>query len=136
MVNEKNYRVIEILNSKEVLIDYGLKHNAKLKQKVLIYVPSGTVKDPDNEMDLKPFEVVKDELEIVYVLKEYSICRKLKRDLNPLIDSMSSILNPLTAIKIQAEELNVDKSQITNRKWKSNEPIRKGDKVMIVDSQI
>ncbi|NLJ70968.1 MAG: hypothetical protein GX328_05850 [Clostridiaceae bacterium] len=127
----KGYKVIEIMNEKEILINYGYVDGAQKGDKVAIYIIGEPVTDPESGNSLGTFDAIKDELEIVSALEKFSVCRKY-RSVSPLIKSFSAIMNPLTATKTESIPLDVNKEQISGREWKVEPTINLNDLVMII----
>lgn len=127
----KHYKVIEIMNKKELIINYGSSYGANKGDRVRVYSIGEDVLDPNTKNVLGTLDIIKDELEIYIVYKNFSICRKLSRSkYNPILNPMAN----LTKTEIKSLNLNVDESYITNRNIPSNPPpIKVGDSVLILD---
>lgn len=121
------YKVIKLLNEKEILINYGSKQGAKENQKVRIYELGETIVDPDTNEPLGTLDIIKDDLEIYRTYPNFSICRKLK-------NKITNALNPLSNFSITSvisEDLNLDKHE-NYKKHLKNTAIKIGDNVDIL----
>lgn len=122
------FKVIEIMNEKELIINYGSNDGANIGDDIRIYSVGEEILDPDTKVSLGTLDIIKDELEIVTVYEKFSICKKLLRT------NLGSILNPLVnRTTVESVELNVDKSDVSGRKSYNNpSPIKVGDSVIIL----
>lgn len=127
MSNE--YKVIEIMNEKELIVNYGSKHGAEVGDDLRVYSIGEEVLDPETKASLGTLDIIKDELEVVIVYEKFSICKKIKRI------NFNTIVNPLaTRTQVESVEINIDKSQISGRKsnnYKSQ--IQVGDSVVVLE---
>ncbi len=123
------YRVIEILNDKELLVNYGSDNGASVGDTVRIFSVGEVVIDPDTKASLGTLDIIKGELEISTVYEKFSICKKFKKG------NISPILNPLAyRSTLESVELNIDKSEISGRKFpkESSTIIKVGDSVTVL----
>lgn len=119
------YKVIRIVDDKTIMINYGLYDKAKKGQKVRVFQKGEDIFD--NSIWLGTLDIIKEDLEIVAVYDAFSLCQKIVYEQpNPyqLLVSSQNIN--------KVEKLNVDKSEIENLKYKSDEPIKNGDLVKIL----
>ena len=119
------YKVIRIVDDKTIMINYGLYDKAKKGQKVKVFQKGEDIFD--NSIWLGTLDIIKEDLEIVAVYDAFSLCQKIVYEQpNPyqLLVSSQNIN--------KVEKLNVDKSEIENLKYKSDEPIKNGDLVKIL----
>lgn len=126
-MEDKKYRVIRLLNEKEILINYGSKQGAKENQKVRVYELGETIIDPKTKQNLGTLDIIKDDLEIYRTYPYFSICRKLK-------SKISNALNPLTDFAITSvisENLNLEKHENYKKHLKKTS-IKIGDSVDIL----
>jgi hypothetical protein len=124
----KEYRVIEILNDKELIINYGLDDGAKKGNKVRIYSKGSEVIDPLNNKVLGTLDNIKDELEVFIVYDRFSVCRKVVR-------RQSNFLNPLSGLditKTEFEPINVNRTQATKKKVIIGGTIEVGDSAKLI----
>lgn len=119
------YRVIKIVDDKTIMINYGLYDKAKKGQKVRVFQKGEDIFD--NNICLGTLDIIKEDLEIIAVYDAFSLCQKIvSEQANPYQLFVSSQnIN-------KVEKLNVDKSEIENLKYKSDEPIKNGDLVKIL----
>lgn len=120
---EKTYKVIEILNKKELLINYGENDGAKKGQHIRISDRGESVKDPETGEELGTLDVIKGTLEIYAVYPEFSICRDITRYERELLHG----LGLKTKTETVYHPLNVEDGDITNRWPKPIPPIKVGD---------
>lgn len=129
--------VIKILNQYAVLIDYGSKDGAVKGDKVRIFVKGNEIYNNKNEF-LGTLDIIKDELEITTVYEHFSICEKIKRtsktiQRNPFeIQGLSALIKKSETTSIEKMPLNVKKEDFANDIFQTDEPIKKGDLVMIL----
>lgn len=124
------YKVIEIMNEKELIVNYGSNDGAEVEDVIRIYSIGEEVIDPETNIVIGTLDIIKDELEVYIIYKNFSICRKLVRT------SHNPILSPLANIsrtKVESMVINIDNSDITGRKLPNNPPpIKVGDSVIVL----
>nr|DAK45281.1 MAG TPA: Flagellar assembly protein T, C-terminal domain [Caudoviricetes sp.] len=123
----KDYKVIDIINKFNIIINYGSNDGAFEGQEVRISTIGDEIFDLDGK-SLGNIEIIKDELEITRVYENFSICKKIVvSELNPF--------QPIPIIKKQkkALELNVDEKDFSNIKYQDKSPIKKGDSIKILN---
>ena len=123
--------VINIMNNKNIIIDYGISQGAKRGQKVRVILEGEKIFNLDN-IEIGTLDRIKETLEIVEIYDNFSICQKIISTL-PLYSFAQLDLSQ--EIK-KVQELNVDTEDITNLTFPSEQPIRKGDMVEILDWQL
>jgi len=123
------YKVIEIMNSTEIIINYGLSDGASPGDKLRIIDRGESVIDSDTMEDLGTIDIIKATVEVAIPYEKFSICRKYRI-------SNVDLLNPLSKFVFESkvpQELNVNSTQITNREIPEGSPISKGDLAMLLD---
>lgn len=122
------YKVIKILNEKEIAIDYGRKDNARIGQEIIIYEEKGPEITYNNKNYGNLYKI-KDHLEIVEIYEKFSICQKIIIEKINVLDTLT--FNKNREYK-KATALNVKKID-EKTTYKSYEPIKLGDHVQIID---
>ena len=127
-----SYRVIEIMDKKNIIINYGYRNGAKKGDEVRVIEVGEEVIDPVKNESIGTLDLIKVTAKIIKVYDNFSICADVQ-------DSVNTILNPLTQfsqVLVNTErtynEMNVLEEQITNRKFPRVTPIKVGDLVEIV----
>jgi len=125
---EKNtFRVIEIVNDKKILINYGSKHGIKEGDKVQIYSIGRKVVDPLSKQSLGTWDLIKDTLTVMQAFESFSVCSKeVTRNIFMPIPTLNT-LSTLSSTSI--DSLDVDKNEITNDDVKGDRIIKVGDLV-------
>ena len=125
--NKKEYKVINIINKFNIIINYGSNDGAYEGQEVRISTTGDEILDLDGK-SLGNIEIIKEELEITRVYDNFSICKKIRiNEINPF--------QPISLVKKErrAVELNVKEEDFSNIKYQDTTPIKKGDNVKILD---
>lgn len=125
--NKKEYKVINIINKFNIIINYGSNDGAYEGQEVRISTTGDEILDLDGKF-LGNIEIIKEELEITRVYDNFSICKKIRiNEINPF--------QPISLVKKErrAVELNVKEEDFSNIKYQDMTPIKKGDNVKILD---
>lgn len=125
--NKKEYKVINIINKFNIIINYGSNDGAYEGQEVRISTTGDEILDLDGK-SLGNIEIIKEELEITRVYDNFSICKKIRiNEINPF--------QPISLVKKErrAVELNVKEEDFSNIKYQDMTPIKKGDNVKILD---
>lgn len=125
----ENYRVIDILNNKTILINYGYDHGAAVNDKIRILAKGPEVKDPFTNETLGSLDAIKENLSIVTTYSNFSLCQKIQTV------TKSPFVNPLAGFQTTFDEivsLNVDKESISDKKIPTDKTIRIGDLVEII----
>ncbi len=123
---DDTFKVIEILNDREILINYGSNDGCFLGEKVNIIEKGLPVRDPDTGEYLGTLDLIKDTLEICIVYDKFSLCRKVKRTIINLTS-----LEDFESTSISYEKIDVDDSEITYRTLPTPTKITVGDLVKI-----
>lgn len=125
---KKEYKVIEILNKKELLINYGSNDGAVEGTKLIISTSGPEVIDPETKEVLGTLDIIKEKLEIYTVYPNFSICRNTSYEQRDLFAPFNSKLQTV----IVSHELNVSDKDISGR-WPINvPPVKIGDIVKII----
>lgn len=126
-MTESNYKVIEILNSKELIINYGSNQGAKAGDKIRIIKKGEEIIDPDTKENLGTLDIIKGELEVFQAYKKFSICRDITYE-------ERNIFNPIGITRKHPiySKLNVDEKDFTNRIPDTIPSIKVGDEVIIL----
>ncbi len=125
------YRVIEIVDEKTILVNYGTFNGAKRGDKVIIYRNGREVFDPETNESLGTWDIVKAHVTVVEAFEKFSVCKDER--VTP-----SSVLNPLATLDLFAstttyETLPVNKEQITKDINPSDVIISVGDSVRVLN---
>lgn len=125
-MTETQYKVIEILNSKELMINYGSSQGAKKGREVRISIKGEPVIDPDTKEQIGTLDIIKGELEIYQTYPNFSICRNVQyKDRNILY-------SPFVRSETIYNSLNVESEDMTYRLPANVPPIKVGDKVELI----
>ncbi|MDY4128669.1 hypothetical protein [Peptostreptococcus porci] len=123
---ENIYKVIEILNTQELLINYGSNDGAYTGEKIYVIEKGDIVFDPDTQEVLGTLDAIKDSLEVYTVYERFSLCKKVNRS---IIDLSSLADTPGTFITF--DDINIDYNNISYRQIPSPTKIKVGDLVKI-----
>lgn len=124
--DHEDYKVIDIINKFNIIINYGSNDGAFEGQEIRISTVGDEIFDLDGK-SLGNIEIIKDELEITKVYDNFYICKKMiVNEINPF--------QPITLIRKEkkAVELNVEEKDFSNIKYLDKSPIKKGDCVKIL----
>ena len=124
--DHEDYKVIDIINKFNIIINYGSNDGAFEGQEIRISTVGDEIFDLDGK-SLGNIEIIKDELEITKVYDNFSICKKMiVNEINPF--------QPITLIRKEkkAVELNVEEKDFSNIKYLDRSPIKKGDCIKIL----
>lgn len=133
------YEVIDIIDKFSILINYGEEQGAKKGDKTRIIIEGREIYDT-RENFLGTLDIIKDELEIVTVYNNFSICKKFKKKTRKNPYEIPDLKTSLLAIYgrqkeeeyIEVVPLHVDEKDFTNDKLFTKEPIKKGDLVKVI----
>ena len=123
------YKVLEILNTKEIIINYGFENGAQKGDKLRI-VETGEPIIVDGK-DYGTYDAIKAEVSVSVVYEKFSVCKSvITVSFSPLTEIIASTITRSTTTT--DEPLNVDRSLISNRKLPAITPIKVGDRVVIL----
>lgn len=125
-MTRSNYKVIEILNSKELIINYGSSQGAKKGKEVRISIKGEPVIDPETKEQIGTLDIIKGELEIYQTYPNFSICRSVQRRDRNILGS------PFIKSEIFYDSLNVNNEDMTHRLPANVPPIKVGDKIELL----
>lgn len=117
------YKVIEIISPKELLVSYGYENGAQKGDRLRI-LEKGDPIIIDNK-NYGTYDAVKDEVTIHIAYEKFSLCKS------------ATVINfaPLTGLLVastSSHSLNVDTSSLSNRKLPAITPIKVGDPVEVL----
>lgn len=125
-MTDKQYKVIEILNSKELIINYGSSQGARIGRKIRISIKGEAVIDPDTKKEIGTLDIIKGDLEIYQTYPNFSICRNIQyKDRNILA-------SPFLRSEKYYSNLNVESKDMTHRMPANVPPIKVGDIIEFV----
>lgn len=124
----KEIYVVEIMNKKQVIINYGIDDGAKVKQKVRILERGATIYGKGHT-SLGTLDSVKEELEITSTFPRFSVCEKIVYDV-PIASALSGII--LNSSNKESLDINVNEEQISNHFFPNITPIQLYDSVEII----
>lgn len=117
------YKVIEIVDSYHIIINYGTLDNAKKGDCLRIYEPGEPVTDLETGESLGVLDLIKETVEVVTVYERFSICQKITRTKMPMMGSLSQWVHTSES----THELNINEGQVSNRTITGNPIISVGD---------
>ncbi|CAM3109068.1 hypothetical protein [Streptobacillus ratti] len=124
------YKVIKILNEKEIVIDYGEENGALKEEKIIIFEPG--IEIIYKNKNYGEMYKIKEKLEIVEVYQQFSICQKITIEESSYNILFHNPLNRVRKIK-KIKEINVgDVPNLEKTTYRSYEPVKLGDKVKII----
>ena len=128
-MNNKEYIVVEIVNNRELIVNYGIKDGAAMGDKVRIYEVGPTILHPETKEELGTYDFIKDYLEVTLCFDYFSICKKIIRKEKNNFLAISALTGGTTR---EVGEISVDENDFTNRKKDFSHIIKPGDKVKII----
>lgn len=139
-MNKKEFKVVKILDEYNLIINAGRGHGIELNDEFQILDKKGSkVVDPDTNEVIGRLDLVKATVEVTELHEKMCICssRKVINNNSPFANM--ALASPLTSISeaitpTEQEKLNVDLTQITGGKRKSNRKIKIGDTVKLLKS--
>lgn len=126
-MTKSKYKVIEIVNSKELIINYGINQGAKAGDKIRIIEKGEEIIDPDTKENLGTLDIIKGELEVFQAFKRFSICMDITYEERDLFNPIG-----VTRKRPIYNKLNVDQKDFTNRIPSTIPSIKVGDEVIIL----
>lgn len=128
-MENRNYRVIEILSDNSILINYGRDHGANENDQVRVISIGPEIIDPETKENLGTLDTVKADLTIVTAYNKFSLCQDIEEvTKNTLVNPLSQFQTTYTKVKI----INVNEKSISNIKPPNDYKINIGDKVEIL----
>lgn len=116
--------VVRIISDKEIIIDVG-EDDLTIGDEIQIYSPSDEIFDLDGD-SLGIYEQVKETLEVTYTSMKYSICKKISRITQNVLDPMGDIF---TTTVVREETIKVESKSIKPMTNIEDPIIRIGDPV-------
>lgn len=129
MMSQYNIRVIEIIDEYSIIINYGIDDGASEGDKIRIISIGPEVIDPETEELLGTLDFIKDVLTITTAYDKFSLCKKIETTTTNVLSSPLTQFNKITK---EAKSINVDKKNISNKKFSNDKIIKIGDKVEIL----
>ena len=122
------FHVVEIADEYTLLINYGLKDNAKRGDVLRIYTPGDEICDPITGSVIGTLDIIKAEVKVITAYENFSICQKTGFNSPPL--------SPLAALaqKVSAEKLPVEPGEVMHRNGPEASPIHVGDPVKVISA--
>src|SRR5699024_13033 len=136
-MENKEFKIVKILDEYNVVINAGLSHGLKQGDQFQILDKEGSdVIDPDTQEVIGTLDLIKATVEVTELQEKMCICSS-RHTIKPnsLLSStaLSVGINSITdSLKFsEQEKLNVDLTQVTGGKRKSNKKIQLGDVVRL-----
>ena len=123
MSKDAIFRVIEILDNKHILINYGLQNGAQEGSILRIFEEGEDVIDPKTNTSLGTLDFVKAEVEVVIPYDRFSLCEKIYRTQVNFLDPVSGLMTTRRAVA----KLDINNDEATGRKITGNPTISVGD---------
>jgi len=130
-MSEDNFRVIEILDEYSILINYGRTEGASEGDRIRIISKGPEIIDPVTNEILGTLDSIKSSLTLATVYDKFSLCQKI------VTTTKSILVNPLSQFQTTSktiESINIDKSQISDKKLPGDNKIKIGDLVEILNN--
>lgn len=108
----KEYKVIEIIDAYNLIINYGLERNAKQGDRLRIVDRGEEVKDPDTGEILGTLDAIKAVVSVKNAYNKFSVCHKIKTPDLPILSPLASAMRNLSV----EETLPVNSDEATYRK--------------------
>ena len=127
------YRVINIMNNYQIIIDYGMANGAVTGDSIRIIKQGAEVVVPENDDKiLGTLDLVKETLEVTIPYEKFSVCEKVKRTTYSVLSPLTNMASGFERKEVHSVKLAVNESQISNLKFPEIEPIQVGDIVEVV----
>lgn len=117
------YNVIKIIDEYTIMINAGYKQNISVGDEIRVYSEGEDIFDIDGKK-LGIVEIIKDELEVVEIFENFSVCQKIKISEKNVLQPVNFIIRKKSNCK-----LNVVKEEISNIDYRDKKPIKIGDLV-------
>ena len=120
--------VIEIPDSKSIIINAGKNQHISLNDKIIVYEEGPEIVDSKTRNIIGRKDFIKAELSVVEIYDNFSVCQMIKTEKNGGIYSMASIMNGVE--KNYAADLPLKGNEIKNWKIQNklisiNDPVKK-----------
>lgn len=127
----KKAYVINIMNEKNIIIDYGYDSGAKIGDKVRIIEQGEPITNLKGQK-IGTLDLIKENVEIVEAYPSFSVCQKIiEKSIPSIFGSALSQIN-LSNTERSVEPMDVYPNDITNLSFPKLTPIKKGDIVEIL----
>lgn len=124
----REYKIIEIIDERTLIIDYGINEGAKIDDELIIVEKGDEIFNNDKSLGF--IYMPKDNVSVLKAFEKFSICRKKEKTKN-VISSLMGYKYSLNLEQKEEDNLKLaNGEQMTNRKYETNEGIRVGDIVL------
>ncbi len=127
MSKDAIFRVIEILDPTRILINGGSNQGLSDGDTLEIFETGGSVVDPQTGENLGTLDFIKDQVEVVTLYENFSLCKKIVRTKSNIFTPFNEYVTTTSHVA----SLKVNEEQITNRKISGNPVISVGDELRI-----
>ncbi len=122
------YKVIELINANELLINYGFADGAKKGDRLRI-IETGEPVIYDGK-DYGTYDAIKADVVVHTAYEHFSLCKgTIELSFSPLTELLAASIG---TGKSSPDYLNADKTQFSNRKLPEITPIKVGDPVIVL----
>jgi hypothetical protein len=126
------FKVIEIINSKEIIVDYGFADGAKVGDVVRILQIGRDIIDEERGVLLGTLDAIKDEVTVCTIYEQFSLCKKVQIIRSSHLDPFANISDAFITTKKEFKDIHVDQSLSTNLTVPLPDPIKVGDKAIVI----
>ena len=138
MMKNRDFKIVKILDEYNVVINAGLNNDVKQNDKFQILDKKGSqVVDPDTNEVIGQIDLIKATVEVSDLHEKMCVCASqthsyYKDNVLSSIKGIQSITDSM--FTAEQERLNVDLTQVTGGKRKSNAKIQIGDTARLIKS--
>lgn len=132
MGTKKEYKVVEIIDTFTVLVNYGTIDNAKKGDEIQILKKGEDIIDPDTRQVIGTLDMPKDIVTVFITYEKFSICKKIIKNYSGILSPLSSLSSITGSTSMESVPLKVNTKQITNKQYETDEPIKVGDLAVIL----
>jgi len=126
------YKVIEIINGKEIIINYGSEDGANVGDRIRVVQIGRDIVDEEHGVLLGTLDAIKDEVTVYTVYEQFSMCRKIQITRTSFLDPFANLSDSFVTTKEEFIDIQVDTSLSTNKTVPIPDPIRVGDKALVI----
>lgn len=137
-MKKMEFKIVKILDEYNIVINAGISHNIEQGDRFQILdKESSVVKDPDTNVVIGTLDLIKATLIVTELHDNMCICSSESTiNKNMLKSDINAISNNFNFSFSEQERLNVDLSQVTGGKRKSNKKIQLGDTARLLNSKV
>lgn len=127
------YRVIKIMDSYTILINYGFSKHAQAGDRLRVFIPGEEIIDPVTNRPMGTLDKIKAVVQVITPYEHFSVCQKLSTKIIDILNPLSAALSKTVRTKQKLNTLDENNETVFDNE--SHDPIIIGDMAILLPEE-